>query len=354
MIEFPSIGQYRQVIKAMHERSARNGVDEQGNPIYKSVVDPLPVLKYVGTVKLHGTNSSVVQTPDGEIYYQSRNRIIDPENDNAGFARFCQELDAQYPGTFWADTFDVIREEYGLDNTVVIYGEWCCGNVQKNVALAEIPEKQFIIFAIADVIESTDPDEESYTRWLSPNELSGFNISKRCSRVHCIYEYPTFEMTIDFNNPALTQNQLVDLTLQVEKECPVGKQFGVSGTGEGIVWQPFISTFANPKFWFKVKGKDHSVSNVKTLAEVDLEKLKSISDFIDCIVTENRLNQGIAYLQEMNKPLDRTSTGEFLSWIVNDVNKEEFDRIAASELNDKEVNRQVGIKARKWFFTKVG
>lgn len=346
MIEFPSIGQYRQTIKAMHESCAKIGVDEQGKTIYRSITDPLPIVKYVGTVKLHGSNASIVQEPDGLIYYQSRNRIITPENDNAGFAAFCQNLNDDIP-FYWERIFQHFRGTFNLTDTVIIYGEWCCGTIQRNVALTQIPRKQFVIFGVASAVN------EEIVRWLSPEELSSFKISDKElneDRVHCIYDFKTFELTIDFNNPALIQNNLVDLTNQVEKQCPVAEVFGVLGTGEGVVWRPVESTFSDPRFWFKVKGEEHSVSKVKTLAEVDLDKVKNISELLDCILTENRLNQCLDYLREMNKPLDQTSTGNFLSWILNDVVKEESDRIKESALDIKEVNKQVGIRARKWFF----
>lgn len=350
MIEFPSIGQYRNAIKAMHEMAAFVGLDERGNPIYKSNTAALPIVKYVGTVKLHGSNASVVQTPDGVITYQSRNRVITPEKDNAGFATFCQKLetyipiDSCEPVSFWSRVFLAIRKMYDLKETVVIYGEWCCGNIQQGVALSQIPEKRFIIFGIANAVG------EEITRWISPNELSRFSVSDLCERVHCIYEYKTFEMTIDFNNPALTQNQLVELTLQVEKECPVAERFGISGTGEGIVWRPVDSVYSDPRLWFKVKGDEHSVSKVKTLAEVDVEKLNSVKEFVEAVVSDNRCRQGIEYLKEMDKPLDQTSTGIFLSWMIADIVHEESDRIAASGLKMQEINKQVGIQARQWFF----
>mgnify|MGYP001616292539 FL=1 len=189
MIEFPSIGQYRNAIKAVHEAAARNGEDELGNPIYRSVTEPLPVVRYVGTVKLHGMNGSVVQTPDGAIAYQSRNKVITPEKDNAGFAAFCQKLeDQRYPDVvdqrgFWTKLFEAIRVSYELTDTVVIYGEWCCGNIQKGVALSQIPEKRFMIFGIANAIG------EEITHWVSPNELSGFLVGDLCERIHCVYEF---------------------------------------------------------------------------------------------------------------------------------------------------------------------
>ena len=50
---------------------------------------------FYGTVKLHGTNASVVVDHEGNFYCQSRNRVITPENDNYGFAEWLHEEPGQ-------------------------------------------------------------------------------------------------------------------------------------------------------------------------------------------------------------------------------------------------------------------
>ena len=47
--------------------------------------------EYIITEKIDGTNSCVIITEDGEIGAQSRNRLITPDNDNYGFARWVEE-----------------------------------------------------------------------------------------------------------------------------------------------------------------------------------------------------------------------------------------------------------------------
>ena len=73
------------------------------------------------------------------------------------------------------------------------------------------------------------------------------------SNIYFINRFPTFEVEIDFNRPELIQNTLVDLTIQVENECPVAKVFGFDNTvGEGIVWYNHEHGLR-----FKVKGELH-------------------------------------------------------------------------------------------------
>lgn len=43
------------------------------------------------TEKIDGTNAAVGITEEGQVYAQSRNRLITPDVDNAGFARWVQE-----------------------------------------------------------------------------------------------------------------------------------------------------------------------------------------------------------------------------------------------------------------------
>ncbi len=340
MIKFPSIGQFRSAVVEVRLRSAYIGRDENDEPIYDNT-RPLPVLDYVGTVKLHGTNASVVQTSDGELITQSRNRRLSLANDNARFSHFMLE---EVGEEFWSNYFQVIRDTISeAEGTVTIYGEWCGQGIQKGVAISSL-EKMFVVFAIR-------LNEEEETVWLTPDEIR--SVSQSEGMVKCIFDFPCYEISIDFSSPARSQNPLRDITTAVEEECPVGKAMGSSGTGEGVVWRCVTPGYLESKFWFKVKGEKHSVSKVKTLAPVDVEKLNSIDEFVEAVSTEARLNQGVEYLREMNKDISRKSTGDFLRWFIGDVTKEESDVLEASGLTSKEVNKYLSAKARVWFFNKV-
>lgn len=82
-----------------------------------------------------------------------------------------------------------------------------------------------------------------------------------------------------------------------------------------------------------------------------MERIKKIvNEFVDYVLTESRLNQGMDKLREMGKPVDQSSTGDFLRWIVNDVMKEEQDTIVENQLDPKKLNSAISNKARVWFF----
>jgi CxxC motif-containing protein len=142
-----------------------------------------------------------------------------------------------------------------------------------------------------------------------------------------------------------------ELCLAVENECPVGKHFGVSGIGEGLVFKPIDPAWNSSKFWFKVKGSKHSVSKVKTLAAIDVEKVQNIPDFIEKTVTENRLKQGVEVLQRNGVgAIEHKHIGDFIRWVYNDVIKEEKDTLLASGLEEKDLGGPVAKKAKEWLF----
>jgi hypothetical protein len=184
--------------------------------------------------------------------------------------------------------------------------------------------------------------------WLGRDAVS--TIKSEALGIENIYDFYTERLTIDFNKPEVAQNELSNLTVKVEENCPFGKAHGIDGVGEGIVWRSIDSGWESPEFWFKVKGMLHSASKVKTLAAVDVEKVVSQREFAEKTVTENRCRQGIDKLREAGKKLDRTSLGDFIKWVQTDVEKEEADTAKASGLDLKAAGGEITKAARTWFF----
>ncbi|QIG70694.1 RNA ligase 2 protein [Rhizobium phage RHph_I1_18] len=341
MRKYTSIEQFRNVIKdVQHWAKVKNGLrDEEGNLI---LAQPktwlLPKLTFKGTVKLHGSNASIVIS-DGSVGYQSRNRTLTIESDNAGFALWASQYNE-----IWRLMADDARLA-DVDNVkeVVIFGEWCGGNIQKGVAITGL-NKMFVIFEVWLVTEDDKTFYFDIDTWKFGEQLNEQNI-------WLITQFPTYELEIDFERPELAQNQLIDITMAVEKECPVGKHFGVSGVGEGVVWHHDINP--TTRLRFKVKGTEHQSSRVTTLAPVDVEKINAVSEFVSSVLTESRLNQGLDHLREFGKELSVKSTGDYVKWVSGDVFKEERDTIVANQLDAKVVGKHVATEARKWFFEKV-
>ena len=100
---------------------------------------------------------------------------------------------------------------------------------------------------------------------------------------------------------------------------------------------------------FKVKGDKHSVTKVKKLANVDIEKLTSIKEFVDYSVTENRFNQAIENVFGKEE-LDVKKMGDFIRWFVKDIASEEMDTMVENGLEPKDVNKYISTKVREMFF----
>lgn len=345
MIKWPSIDQFRNVIT--HFKSMAQKLNKS-----------LPTVKYHGTVKLHGTNAGIL-TNGVDVWYQSRENIITPEKDNAGFANYFtqQEQDNQLV----TQLFNQVKAECAklsipTENKIIaIYGEWCGGNIQggANLALAKLP-KMFVIFGIRviDSFEVKDDGNIIYKEKYLPRD-NLINIQMNECQVYNSLQFPTFEVDIDFAQPQLIQNKLIELTLEVEQQCPVGAYFKVDGVGEGIVWAPMNNEWVNANTLFKTKGEKHSPTKVKKLVEVDVERINSINEFIDMTITDSRLQQGIDKLKEQCIPVDDKATGAFIKWVIGDVIKEEKDRMITSNISDKDLGKFGATKARQFFLNYI-
>lgn len=347
--KYPSIGQYRNIIKEIKDSSSYVGQDEEGNPIF-DITKKAPTLTFTGTTKIHGSNGGVsFRFNDvGNFQCQSRTNIITPLKDNAGFAAYVHYNREAYIDLFGEiedQLYDTLRRNpqfYGA----VIYGEWCGGKIQKGVGINALP-KMFIVFGIK--LLSDDPEEPN--SWVSDSFLKEVVVDNPAINLYNVFTFGEWKIDIDFNEPEQMQNKLIDYTIAVEEECPVAKYFGVDkGTGEGIVW---TCNYNGNVIKFKCKGEKHSSSKVKILVPVDIEKVNSINELVCNVVTENRLLQGLDYLRENHIELSIENTGSFIKWINGDIVKEEIDLIIGSGFEIKEVMSPVSKKAKIWFFDKI-
>lgn len=324
-MKYPSIDQYRNAVKLVKNYIKWNNISES---------KPFEVL-LTGTVKIHGTNAAIGYCPEtGEVWAQSRNNIITPQNDNFGFA-------------FWVhanmDKFKAAFEKvYGEEGgNIYVFGEWFGGNIQKGVGVNGL-KKGFCMFDVY----ADDGWEKDFNDFA--NELE---FVWEIPNIHHKFDFDTEFKKVDFIEPEKFTNYFADITQAVEDECPVAKYFGVdNGVGEGVVWTGWIN---GEPFRFKVKGQKHSSSKTKEIAKVDTERLESISHFVEYAVTVSRLDQG-AHELGFGKELDRTKTGDFVRWIANDIIKEEADTLVDNGLEWSDVASQVSKRAASWFIENYG
>jgi len=337
--KFPSIEQFRSVIREVNHRARYVGQDADTNePIYNEGEVEMPTLTFRGSVKLHGTNAAIVYTwnPlkfDYEFHAQSRKNIITPTKDNAGFAAFAHTRNTEQ---LLAQIMKAVGDLGYTPEVVKIFGEWCGGNIQKGVALNGL-DKMFVIFAIK--VDKT---------WLTESQLS--SVKNHEEKIYNVLDYTVYRINIDFNNPEKAVNNMVDLTIAVEEACPIGKAFGNEGIGEGIVWTCISEGYEASRYWFKTKGEKHQSSKTKTLIPVDVERIDNIKGLVDNFVTESRLNQGLEQLKEQGLEVERRNVGTFLKWVFNDIVKEELDTIVENGFDPKDLSNSISTKARIWFF----
>lgn len=359
-IMFPEIGQFRSTVKKVTDRALDALINR-------------PTINFTGSCKLHGTNAAVScgLTDTADYWTQSREHIITPTKDNAGFASFVKSEEAYFK-LLLANAAQIFVGDSKPDSILSIFGEWCGGNVQKaDIAISNLP-KMFVVFGVSVSSGTTDAGETIHN-WFDKKQIellmksrllrtdgagASAHLVTAPTTIKCIYDFQTWEISIDFANPELSQNQLGEWTMAVEKQCPVGAALGVTGVGEGIVWVAFPSKNPNAgvrldDLIFKVKGEKHSSSKVTTLAAVDIEKVGTIKAFVESVLTDSRLNQGMQLLRSKNPEVSVKQTGDFIKWVSGDVVKEESDTIATNNLDMKDVMPAVSKAAREWFIKEV-
>jgi hypothetical protein len=281
-----------------------------------------PKIMFEGTVKVHGTNAGVVIYKD-KVVFQSREREITIGSDNHNFAAFAHTID-------WQEVVDKLKESgITFEDHIAIYGEWAGGNIQKGVAVTGLPT----FFMIFEIVVDGKPVDGIY-----------YNIEKR---IYHAAQFGVYTVEIDFNTPAVAQNKIAQMVKEVEDKCPVGSYFGKDGIGEGIV---FKSIWSDVPLKFKAKGPKHTESKTKTILEVDVTTLTSEQEFVEEYCVESRLSKGIDYLKEMNKPIDISSTGDFIKWVVNDIITEKGYVMTENMFNIGRVKGIISTQAKNFFF----
>lgn len=338
-ISFPSIEQFRHVIATINRKYNFIGLDENGDAIYDET-KPKPVIKFKGTVKLHGTNAGVCYNKTDGLWAQSRENVITPQKDNAGFAFFVESN---------KDAFIRLIEQVAAENnidtsiyTISIYGEWVGKGIQKGVGISMI-EKSFFIFGV----KISNIDIEDFTAyWVDSSKLKAVE-----NKIYNIEDFKTFEVEVDFNYPQLAQNKIIDMTIEVEDECPVSKELGFPNeVGEGIV---FAYTMDGQVYRFKSKGEKHSAkSKVKTLKPVDDEKINKVIEVVNRVCTESRLDQMVTLSCDLinGGTIERKALGDYIRLVINDIIKEDSDIIAEAGLEPKDINSKVSEVAKQYFF----
>lgn len=328
--KFSDIGQFRNVIRDVQDTAKYHNIEK------------LPIVEVNATEKIHGTNACVGMDSAGNMFVQSRNNIITVDNDNAGCAMFVEDNKEAWSGILLSLALNagLSGEEYDY---IYVYFEWCGGNIQDNTAVKGL-DKRAIIFSHYRVVKG-DASEWFYTGEVEDTKSNIFNINT----------FNSWTFDIDFNNPLLSQNGMIDIVeKEIEPNSPLGNAFGISGNiGEGIVC---TFTWMYKLYKFKVKGEKHSKSKVKKLKVVDETKEQVKVDFANYATPAWRLEQALDTVcgigDDKVRPENRM-IGNFIKVVMQDVIKEESDILEEKGLTNKEVNPMIAKIARIWFMEQI-
>ena len=324
---------------------------------HPEILNEQPTVTYRAKVKLHGTNAGIQIYQDGRVVAQSRTNELSAKDDNAGFAKWVESHKDKW--------FQISND---CDEDFVIFGEWIGPGIQKGVAVSEIPKKCFAVFAARYV--SSEDDTLIVDPWL---------LSKLVEGIPDTYVLPWHNLPVEVNwnssadELTLNVNEINQWVMEIEKNDPwVENNFGVKGTGEGLVFYPTSREHLGLKNFnnlvFKAKGEAHK--NIKTAApaQVNPEVAASVEQFVDMVLTEARLEQGARAIQGEHKheetlnclwcatseiKFDLKKVGAFIQWVSNDVKKETQDELTASGLTWDQVSKPLTAKARTWYINKA-
>ncbi len=325
---------------------------------HPEILNGQSVVNYRCKVKLHGTNAAIQCLEKGELICQSRESIITPEKDNAGFARWALTDKEKW--------YRLVDKAYtaGLPG-YIIYGEWCGPGIQKGVAVSNLPKKVFAVFAAR-------PLDDSGKLIVEPEDLR--DLVKGIPDVYVLdwYTRPVAhgmdtrvyaQVNVDWSASAEELTKITETingwVSEVEASDPWTKEvFGVEGTGEGLVFYPRSQehlTYADfSNLVFKAKGEKHKNIATAKPAQVDASTAASMDAFVTMVLTEARLEQGATKVSPDGAlTYDMKNTGKFVSWVSADVEKETQDELAASGLTFKQVQKAISDKARAWYIAKA-
>ena len=324
-VKYPSIDNFKQF---------RHNLMKQ-NPLIEDI-------QLEGTVKIHGTNAGFVLWKGGNITVQSRNRILSLDSDNQGFARFIAVTEAQK--ILKPSAKSLLKMCDGL----AVYGEWCGGNIQGGVGVSGM-EKAFVVFGLS-LIKNGEIVGMLETEFLQEH------INTSIPRVFTINQFKTYKLTINPQEVEKCYEKLDELTLQVEDNCPVAAELNPHGNkiGEGIVW----NLKGYPQHRFKHKGTKHQRASrePKRIKEENPEVFAAFKEFAEVALSEDRLMQGIEYLQEMQlDPYDKKNTGEYIKWVNKDILKEcalELEELERDKgITWKQIASKVSTVARQFYMS---
>jgi hypothetical protein len=351
-------------IRALNYTPTTTTIQQQADPAASSNPggDGRPPKRgtFVGTVKLHGTNASIV-FKNGEKAHpqiQARTWVVSRERDNSGTHRLLSAA----PLSILVDEILRIRNKGSNFSEIFIVGEMAGKGIQKDVAINHI-QPFFAIFNLR--IDG---------KWVDIREYKTVALPKH--RVFNLAQYKTFVVQIDFEKDTIAvEAEMERYTAEVDNKCPFSAVFvdaggkKLSGPGEGIVWTMVRPDDANNTDKghsfddtrlrnFKTKGE--RFSTVRAPRKPKTNASGPAAQFAVYALAERRFEQGIEFLEQeqartgrkVKGVFDRNLVGAFVKWVTEDAIREERNKMERMGVSEKDARRELESTARQWYIAK--
>jgi len=267
--------------------------------------------------KLHGTNGCVIVDFENErVGFQSRNRLLTEDNDNANF---CKEMKQRLTG------LKVTLNEFYLVNNLVakkvyVYGEWCGKKIQKNSIFDDIDTYEKFFFVFPRILVQDLDGNWSWMKYKVRDNSLFDNIGV----------IPEFEakVNLDFIQEKVEQTKISYIAQDF---------FGIfSDKTEGQVF--YNSNYGH----FKVVCKEFQKSRKapkpkKTITLIPQDELLEV-------IEEWRLRQFLDEFKLQNKT-DYKDISSFVKTIIQDIAKENKDKF---EILKEKYGKSVGKSISKY------
>lgn len=319
------------------------------------------LVDYIGTIKLDGSNLSVVCQEDGSLHFQSREMLlpIDGTADVYGFrGAFAKPEHLKRLQRAFAAVADFIRAK-GMPNErplfpITVYGEWAGQGVQGRTPVARLPLAWYPFAIRFSDFESDNSDKPIWTEFEFQQAcvtrfVEAFELP---TLVRSIFAYPTVALTVNSREPQQTLDAVELLVAPLESQCPFATLHGLEGAGEGWVFRPTGPLGINARYWFKAKTAAHEERRNRAQRELSPAQQAQqavIDQLVQGNVNEARLMRAVRLLEERSVLVDKAATPDFLRALVADVIKDNLELIEQQGLDKKALFPAISKAGVVWF-----
>ena len=103
--------------------------------------------------------------------------------------------------------------------------------------------------------------------------------------------------------------------------------------------------------WLKTKGRSHCTPVARPQAQTQHGKL--IEDLVLPHLTEQRMQQGLAFMRDVGHDLVLSNTPRFCGWVTDNLLKDERDVLLGAGLKEHDIRKAASGVPCRWFKERV-